>query len=146
MKGANLKTNLFVIIKFASFLLLTPFVVAITVSFYRSLNSLPNEYKDFFFIGMIAYVVMHTFIYEPRGIHQFGRKLTADIFRLFLPARKIIPVVLPIYTFLSLIIFYLITIFVKNIKTCWVPFMFFVSFTLAFAPSPPTPYSESPSS
>jgi len=118
-------------IKFLFFLLLIPLVAGMTVGFIDQVTSLEGEgYADYFVLGILAYLIMHFFVYELEVVYNYGKQLVADMFRFFEPLVTMAPLVLPIYTIILLVIYY----FLKFIPTKYELgpyFLFFTSFTFS---------------
>ena len=117
------------ILKFVFFILLLPFVVTSTIAFIRELNALPSDLVDFFVRGILIYLLIHVFIYEPQGVYQYGQNLVSAVFRFFSPLVKVAPFFLPIYSIIFLIVFYFAMLIFKSADLRHY-FMFLVSFTL----------------
>ena len=117
------------IFKFVLFILLLPVVVGTTVGFVDELSQLPNDLAEVFYRGILFYLLMHIFIVEPKGVFQYGQNVVSSIFKFFAPLVKIAPFVLPIYSFLFLILFYFSSLFFDSRELAGM-FMLLVSFTL----------------
>ena len=117
------------ILKFVFFLLILPLVVGSTIGFIKELRALPADLMDYFVNGVLVYLIIHVFIYEPQPIYQYGQRIVSAIFGFVSPLVKIAPFVLPIYSIIFLILFYFATLIFKSAQ--WGGyFMFLVSFTL----------------
>ena len=118
------------VLKFLFFVLLLPFVITSTQAFGTQLGELPGRLTEYFMNGILAYLLVHIFIYEPQPIYQYGQNLVSSVFKFFSPFVRIAPFVLPIFSFIFLILFYLASLIFKSQEIQNV-LMFFVSFTLA---------------
>ena len=125
-----MREHFFNFLKLILALLLIPLTAIVTISFIKSLTGLTHAEEHFFRMGILIYVIVHTFIFEPQGIYQFGQKLTSSLFGFYPPLANVGPRILPIYTLLSLIFFYFIYFF-YNKSEYGIYFMFLAGFTLA---------------
>ena len=125
----ELKNKITEILKFIFFILLLPLFVASTVGFIKELENLPAGLSLFFQRGILIYLLIHLFIYEPQPLYQYGQNLVIAIFRFFAPLVKVAPFFLPIYSIVILILFYFFDLIFKS--PSWENyFMFAFSFTL----------------
>ena len=125
-----MRDTLAVILKFVVTLLLIPLVIASVISFTRALQLLPAGRWENFCAGMLLYVLLHLFVFEFRGMYQFGQKVVADLCGFFAPLVKVAPFVLPIYSIVLLVLHYLVKFFYHTESLTQI-FMFLVGFTLA---------------
>jgi len=102
-----MKIGILSILKFFLGLLLLPAVVNVTIAFYNQLQSLERLHVIFFY-GIIAYVIMHLFIFTPIGFFQFWQKIFADLFKFSTIMASIIPMIIPLITTLILLLLYLL--------------------------------------
>lgn len=124
-----MKDKIAIILKVVFFILLLPVVVSSTKAFIDGLNGLPSDLTEFFIRGILIYLIFHVFIYEPQPVYQYGQNIVSAIFKFFAPLVKVAPFFFPIYSLLSLILFYFGTLIFKSAAVGhWL--MFFVSFTL----------------
>lgn len=118
------------ILKLIFAFLLIPLTAVITISFSKSLNGLAHVNTHSFWLGVLIYVVVHAFIFEPQGIYEFGQKIGNSLFKFYPPLANVGTRILPVYTLLSLILFCFVQLFYK--KTGYeTSFMFLAGFTLA---------------
>ncbi len=108
---------------------LIPLTAVLTIGFTKSLSELTHAHGHFFWLGVLIYVIVHIFVYEPRGIYQFGQKLSSLILGFYPPLVDIGARILPIYTLLSLMAFCFIHLFYKK-SGYEIYFMFLTGFTL----------------
>ncbi|HOW36566.1 MAG TPA: hypothetical protein PL155_09185 [Candidatus Omnitrophota bacterium] len=124
-----MKDKIINILKFVCFILLLPVVVTGTMAFIKGLEGLPYELTAFFVQGILIYLIIHVFLYEPKPVYQYGQNIMSAIFGFFAPLVKVAPFVLPIYSMIFLILFYLASLIFKSADIGHY-FMFLVSFTL----------------
>jgi len=84
-----------------------PVIIATTMSFSEQLTVLDGEIGRFFVGGIIAYLVLHLTILNPRPIYLFGRKIIASIFKFSPRAAAVAQLTLPFYTLLTFVLIYL---------------------------------------
>jgi hypothetical protein len=102
---ARLGDRIFNIIKFLLGICLLPFVYSSTVAFLAEMGALDAAFADYFWRGVISFVVIYLFVYEPVVIYNKGQKILEAVFRFFAPLVKVAPYVLPIYTIILLLIY-----------------------------------------
>ncbi len=114
-------------LKFILFVLFIPIIMAATRSFYKEFLNL-EQLAEFFLYGMMAYLILHHFIYVPQGFYQFGQKITSSIFRFSAFLAATLPALIPIFASL-LLLGLLITTQIFRIVHLKEYFFFFVGFT-----------------
>jgi hypothetical protein len=124
-----MKGGLLSLLKGILALLLIPFVVAVTLSFQQSLQVV-KYLPHYFALGVYVYIFLHFFIVIPRPIHSFGQKLCSEIF-LFSPfLSSALPVAIPTWTCLFVLIFSLAK-WIFGFHEMESTLMFLMGFTLA---------------
>jgi hypothetical protein len=122
------------IIKLLLGLSLLPFVYSASVGFLKEFGLVEKTLQNYFWSGVISFIIFYFFIFEPARIYQKGQKLLMLIFKFFAPLVRVAPYVLPIYT---IIIFCLYPIFhlifntketAANFSSC---FIFLAGFSIA---------------
>ena len=104
-KIAGFSHRAFGIIKFVLGVCLLPFVYSATVAFLSELGALEKTVNHYFFGGIIGFLIIYLFIYEPTIIYNKGQKILEMVFRFFTPLVKVAPYLLPIYTIILFIIY-----------------------------------------
>lgn len=97
-KKAGFRGRLFGIIKLILGISLLPFVYSATRAFLSEFSILERRINHYFFGGIISFLIIYLFIYEPATIYSKGHKILEIIFRFFTPLVKVAPYLLPIYT------------------------------------------------
>jgi len=120
----------FIIPKLILGICLLPFVYSFSVSFLNQLRLIEVELQNFFWAGLISFLIIYLFVYEPLIIYQKGQKLCQILFRFFAPLVKVAPYLLPVY-FIILFLGYLFyaLIFKSNLYAIKY-FIFLFSFSL----------------
>lgn len=109
---------------------MVPVVIAVTMAFCQGILAFPAHERAGFALGIMVYVFVHLFVFEPKGFYGLGHRLVAEIFRFFAPLVNVAPLVIPIYTILLLIFYYFATLFSRAHGNWSCVYMFLVSFTL----------------
>ena len=122
--------KLFSLIKLAIGICLLPFVYAVTVAFLKELDLLEVILKQYFLGGIISFLVVYLFIFEPRLIYNKGQKIIAAVFRFFAPLVKVAPYLLPIYTLILFVAYAIYTLINKSFEPLKY-FVFLFGFTIA---------------
>lgn len=111
---AGLSHKTFGIIKLILGVCLLPFVYSVTVAFLNELSLLEKTISHYFFGGIIGFLIIYLFIYEPTIIYNKGQKILEAIFRFFTPLVKVAPYLLPIHTIILFFIYSLYSLFSKS--------------------------------
>ena len=96
-KISGLTNRLFSVIKLTLGICLIPFVYGVSVSFVRELAVIDKPVQDWFWTGVLAFLVVYLFIWEPAVIYARGQKFLEITFSFFSPLVKVAPYLLPIY-------------------------------------------------
>ena len=102
------KGGIFALIKFAVFIVLIPFIAAITISFQREIFELKYVYHHSFYLGVLVYVLMNFFVTDLNWLYKFGQAVACEIFRFWDPLSKVTPYVIPVITLFFVGIYYLV--------------------------------------
>ena len=121
--------RIFNIIKFLLGICLLPFVYSTTVAFLDVMARVDKPLTDYFWWGVISFLIIYLFIFEPTGIYNKGQKLLEIVFRFFAPLVKVAPYVLPIYTII-LVLIYSAYAAISGESTALKYFVFFFGFTI----------------
>jgi len=113
-KISGLSHRLFGVIKLILGISLLPFVYSATVAFYNELGILEKTVTNYFFGGIICFLMIYLFIYEPIIIYNKGQKILEAVFRFFTPLVKVAPYLLPIYTIILFLIYLLYSLVSKS--------------------------------
>ena len=112
-KISGLSSKIFGIIKFILALILLPLVYSSVVSFINEFTQIDKGLQQIFYNGIISFLAVYLFIWEPAIIYNKGHKLLEIMFSFFKPMVNVAPFLLPIYTILIFIIYGLLTLGVK---------------------------------
>lgn len=102
------------IVKFIIGICLLPFVYSVSVSFLNEFNTVEKLFQNYFWAGVISFIIIYLFIYEPAIIYNKGQRLLGIVFNFFKPLVRVAPYLLPIYT---IVIFIVYLIFSSALKT-----------------------------
>ncbi len=129
-KMAAFYGRLFGILKFTLGILLLPFVYSFTVSFVTECAKLTKGVNTYFCAGIISFLVIYLFVYEPLNLYNKGQKILEAVFRFFTPLVKVAPYLLPIYSIILFAGYFLYVLFDKSGNAVnW--FIFSFGFTIA---------------
>ncbi|MBN1913969.1 MAG: hypothetical protein JW788_06180 [Candidatus Omnitrophica bacterium] len=132
-KGGKFSWKLFGILKFSLGVCLAPFVYSTTAAFLNESRSIAKAITDYFFYGIIAFLVLYLFIYEPVKLYNRGQKILEVVFRFFTPLIRIAPFLFPIYTILLVCVYFIWALFDKsNSALRYFAFLFGFSIALHF--------------
>ena len=119
--GGGLKSKLstfynrsFGFIKLLLGVCLLPFIYSSTRAFLNEGLTLDKSLSTWFSSGIISFLIVYLFVYEPVPVYARGQKILEALFRFFAPLVKVAPYLLPIYTILLLLLFPLYTLFDKS--------------------------------
>ncbi len=101
------KGGMFALIKFAVFIVLIPFIAAVTISFQKELSELKYVYHQSFYHGILVYVLLNFFVTDLNWLYKFGQGVATELFRFWDPLAKVTPYVLPVFTFIFIGLYYL---------------------------------------
>ncbi len=113
-KLAALAGGTFGIIKFVLGICLLPFVYSSTVSFFGQLNTARPDFQSAFYSGIVTFVVIYLFVFEPAVIYAKGQKVLEVVFGFFAPLVKVAPYVLPIYTIIIFLVYLLLSLMIAS--------------------------------
>ncbi len=117
------------IVKFIIGICLLPFVYSVSASFLNEFNILEKLFRNYFWAGVISFIIIYLFVYEPTIIYNKGQRLLGIVFQFLKPLVKVAPYLLPIYTIVIFIV-YLIFSFAFKTKESIGYFIFLFSFSL----------------
>lgn len=89
---------LFGFTKFSLGILLLPYVFSFTQSFVLQMGVIDKPSQEYFWYGVITFLIIHLFIWEPAKVYNAGHKILEFIFSFVKPLVKVAPYLLPIYT------------------------------------------------
>ncbi|MDD5501282.1 MAG: hypothetical protein PHH57_06335 [Candidatus Omnitrophica bacterium] len=106
----------FGVIKFILGLVFLPFVFSTTVSFLNEFRAVDGHLQGVFWAGVISFLLVYLFIWEPAPVYSRGHKLLEVVFRFFKPMVNVAPFLLPVYTILIFIIYGLLQFPIKSTR------------------------------
>lgn len=124
-----MREHFFNFLKLILAFVLIPLTVIVTMSFIKSLSGLTPAHEHSFWLGVLIYIIVHAFVFEPQRIYHFGQKLGSSIFKFYPPLADMGSRIFPIYPLLSLIVFCFVHVFYKK-NGYELYFMFLTGFTL----------------
>lgn len=105
--GMDYKGGVFALIKFLVFVVLIPFIAAVTISFQREISELKYIYHHSFYYGVWGYVLLNLFVTDLNWLYKFGQAVASEIFRFWDPLSKVTPYVIPVFTLFFVGVYYL---------------------------------------
>lgn len=111
-KSAGPKTGwrgtLFSLFKFILSIFLLPLIIGLTISFSHELINQHRYIIYNFVFAIVAYLILHIFIYEPVSFYNLGRKIIDGIFGFFAPLKTFLHNCLPFYSTLLFILYFIL--------------------------------------
>lgn len=107
----KLKEFALILLKLAIGICLLPMVYGVTVSFSREIIKLEPAVTRAFIYGIVGFLAVYLFIWEPVVFFKKGQRILEVIFRFFAPLVKVAPFLLPIYTLLLFAAYWILTAF-----------------------------------
>ena len=117
------------ILKFLIAVLILPIVVAATISLFNHIVILPKGSVNYFLGGIISYLILHLFIFEPSALFEKGQSIIGALFKFVSPLTNVLSFALPIYAIIILIVYFSISLF-TNISSYIGIFIFLISFAV----------------
>jgi len=135
-KISNLSSKVFGIIKFLLGICLLPFVYSSTISFLNELVLIDKIRQDYFWLGIISFLVIYLFVWEPAVIYSKGHKILELVFNFFKPLVRVAPYLLPIYAIIVFVLYQVLSIAITSewlVRYTVFALGFTVSFHLIFS-------------
>jgi len=130
-KMGGFSIRLFSITKFILGVCLLPFVYSESLAFLNEFNQIEAPFRNYFWSGIISLLIIYLFVWEPTIIYIKGQKILEKIFRFFTPLVKVAPYLLPIYTLILFILYWVLAYKFKDSINFFV-FLFGFSIALHF--------------
>ncbi|MFA4888372.1 MAG: hypothetical protein WC628_02200 [Candidatus Omnitrophota bacterium] len=111
-KFSAFSSKAFAIIKFLLGVCLLPFVYAVSLAFLNQFAKVEPLLENYFWQGLISFLVIYLFVWEPALVYNRGHKLVSFVFNFIKPLVKVAPYLVPIYTlviFISYELFLLVS-------------------------------------
>ncbi|PIQ87622.1 MAG: hypothetical protein COV73_03170 [Candidatus Omnitrophica bacterium CG11_big_fil_rev_8_21_14_0_20_43_6] len=113
-KISGLSSKLFGVMKFILAVIILPLVYSSVVSLVNEFTQVGRSLQQIFYNGIISFLAIYLFIWEPAVIYNKGHKLLEIVFSFFKPMVNVAPFLLPIYTILFFIIYGLLSLVVES--------------------------------
>jgi hypothetical protein len=113
-KLSGLSSKLFAIIKFVLAVIILPLVYSSTVSFISEFGQVDRSLAQIFYNGIISFLAVYLFIWEPAQIYNRGHKLLEFMFSFVKPMVNVAPFLLPIYTILFFMLYGLLSLLIGS--------------------------------
>jgi hypothetical protein len=113
------KTSVFLnrilhIIKLLLGISLLAFVYSSSTAFLKEFNFVEKPLRAYFWSGVISFLILYLFIYEPARIYEKGQRLLGLIFKFFAPLVRVASYLLPIYTIIIFSLYPLFQLILKH--------------------------------
>lgn len=115
-KVSALSGKAFGVLKFILGVCLLVFIYSSSAAFRDQFRLIDKQLQGCFWSGVVSFLVIYLFAWEPATIYIKGQKLLELIFGFFKPFVRVAPYLLPIYT---LVLFILYGILSATIKDAW---------------------------
>ncbi|MFA5090874.1 MAG: hypothetical protein WC510_07655 [Candidatus Omnitrophota bacterium] len=130
-KIADWTRRLFAVVKLILGLCLLPFVFSVSTSFINEFGLAEQVFQDYFWSGVLAFIILYLFVYEPAIVYNKGQRILEAVFSFFKPLVRVAPYLLPIYTIIIFIGYLFFSSALKSNEQLGC-ILFLLSFTLAF--------------
>jgi hypothetical protein len=111
---SDLKEKALNVVKLILGVVLLPFLYSSSVSFASEISRIQKSYQNYFWLGVIIFLIFFLFIWEPEIIYTSGQKLIGFIFNFFHPLVELAPFVLPAYTIILFMVYGLLSLSIKD--------------------------------
>lgn len=102
------------IIKFILGICLLPFVYAFSVSFLSEFSMVEKLSQNYFWVGLVSFLIVYLFIWEPAIVYAKGQRLLELLFSFFKPLVRVAPFLLPVYTIVLFFAYIILTFVFKS--------------------------------
>lgn len=129
-KVSGFSAWLFAVSKFILGVLLLPFVYSSTTAFLKQFKLIDTPTQDYFWYGIITFLIIYLFIWEPAKIYTKGNRLLEMVFSYVRPLVKVAPYLVPIYTLVLFLLYFFLLYLLKSAALTNY-FMFLFAFSLS---------------
>lgn len=113
-KFSAIYSKSFGVIKFILGVLLLPFVFSTVVSFLNEFGLVPKPLQAIFYNGLISFLAIYLFVWEPAAIYNRGHKLLELVFNFVKPMVNVAPFLLPVYTIFIFVLYGILSFFITS--------------------------------
>ncbi|MFA5310798.1 MAG: hypothetical protein WC355_00560 [Candidatus Omnitrophota bacterium] len=113
-KPSWISNKAFDIIKLVLGVCLLPFVYSSTVAFLRQISHVGSSLQNYFWSGVVTFLIVYLFIAEAGWIYEKGHRLLEVIFSFFQPLVKVAPYLLPVYTIIIFFVYLILGLFING--------------------------------
>jgi len=113
-KGKWLSNKTMDIIKLILGVCLLPLVFGSSVAFLKQLSAIDISLQNYFWGGVATFLLVHLFFFEIGFIYDKGHQLLEFIFNFFQPLVSVAPYLLPVYTLVTFMLYFIFSIFIKD--------------------------------
>lgn len=113
-KPSRISNKAFDIIKLVLGVCLLPFVYSSTAAFLRQIAYIDSSLQDYFWFGVVTFIIVYLFVIETGWVYEKGHKLLEVIFSFFQPLVKVAPYLLPVYTIIIFFVYLILSLFTRE--------------------------------
>lgn len=95
-----MKEGLMMILKFFSFLLILPLVIASVLAFQTQALGLSASKEQWLLWGAVIFILLYLFLYNFKEVYTFGQTIVSNLVKFFEPLVSVAGLIVPIYTIL----------------------------------------------
>jgi hypothetical protein len=106
--------SVFSIIKLILGVGLLPFVYSSSIAFLTEFALIPKPLQNYFWSGVIVFLAVYLFIWEPAIIYAKGQRILEVLFNFFKPLVKVAPFLLPVYAIILIAVYGVLSITVGS--------------------------------
>lgn len=109
-----ISNKVFDIIKLILGICLLPLVYSSTNSFLRQLGNVNDAAQSYFWSGVVTFILVYLFIFEPGWVYNRGHRILEFIFSFVQPLVKFAPYLLPVYLITTFLLYLILVVFIKG--------------------------------
>ncbi len=133
IKISGFPERIFSLIKLSLGVCFLPLVYTSSLCFINEFSKIDKGLQNYFCYGVISLLIIYLFIWEPAIIYIKGQRALEIIFNLFKPLVRIAPYLLPIYTIILFVAYWVLSlVFGPQEIIKYFIFLFSFSITLHF--------------
>ena len=125
-----MRERLLAVLKLALAILLIPFVIGVTASFWQSLRLTDGSVLSAFGWGVVVYLILHILLYQPAQVFDTGKKMAEQALGFFSPLFKVAGYCIPIFTVFVFLLYLVAVRIWPQVRAYFACFVFAAAFTL----------------
>lgn len=108
---SGLANNLVSLFRFILSILILPLIIGFTLSFSQELMLLEDYILNNFIFGLVGYLSLHLFIYQPHSFYNVEQRVVDGLFGFFGPLKELLRYRLPVFSLIVLITYFILKVF-----------------------------------